>query len=348
MKRGKKGKLRGVVEFSKVSERSTTEKLGTILGADSIKGKTLELKAEILLEWYLDRMEMAKQAGDAGGFTICENCGGPCEFKDPDQKCHFCGTGFDEEEPPVDLDKVDRVVLATDLDHAVERVKRAISNGLHSSWQLGRELLGIFDNQLYKKRVGDDGRPVYRNWDEFAETELNLSGPRARSFMDVARDFTEEQVVNCGVEKLRTIRRLPENRWKEFIAKAPALSTRQLANEAAAIYRTPTTPHQPAPPPEESEPPKEAISGRAAALKKGTEAAKAARDAKKREREAQVAAGAAVTAAFQLGEYDLPLEPEGDNDFKASDTLVNGVVVTYTIFTAGKKPFMRVKYERGS
>lgn len=339
----KKGKLRGLVDLEKVSVRMVNEKLVEIgITEETLRGQSINLKAEILVDWYNDRMQEAKKSASGVEFAICENCGGPVEVEDPAQRCHFCGTGFDETEPPVDIDKIDPVEYAVDLDAAVLRVRNVIADGLQNSWRLGRELCGIFDNKLYKKRLDAEGNAIYSSWDQFAETELNLSGARARAFMDVARDFTEEHVVTLGVEKLRTIRRLPPNRRAEFIAKAPELTTRALANAVAAFDHDPVTPPAPK---VEPQTPKERV---AENLKKGTEAAKKAREEKKQERQAQVDAGTHVTAAFQLGEYDLPLEPEGDDDYIATQTLVNGVVVTYTIKPGGKNPYMHVKLERGS
>lgn len=355
MKAPNKSKVVKGIEVSKVNETVLTAKLVELIGDAPIKGKALAFKIELFMDWAADRKRRAKEEGLQ--FGNCEFCGAGCELTW--ERCCVCGTGNTEEEPSPELSKIIPSEFGQELDAAVARVKMVIAGSMQSYWQIGRELLGIHDNQLYKKRVDDSMRPIYKSWDAFTEAELGLSGARASSIMLVARQFTEEEVVALGVEKLRTIARLPENKRREFIARAPAMSTRELSSAIANVGRVPAQPRVPSAPaasaasvgttPEAVAPPTQAAGAvvgplKASGLKQGTEAAKKARE--ERKAQADVNYGkSGVTASFQRGEYDLPLYEKGD-DYECQEVLVNGVTISYKVVVVGKNPHMHVKVAR--
>lgn len=325
----KNERVRGVL-LAKVNEKILTEKLLEIgCSESSLKGKSPSLKLEVFMSWTADKLQKIKDEGNEEVYGQCEECGAPCELDA--ERCPVCGTANDDVEAPPQEEEPAQVVDLTleikELDDAVVRIKTAFRGTMRNHWQLGNELLAVFDNELYLKRCDESGTPLYRSWDQFVITELGFKGPWTRTAMVIARKFTEEQAVALGAEKLRTIASLPENRHAEFLVKAETLSTRELAKEAIKVKNI--APQPKIPPAEKS------------GLAKGTEAAKKARE----ERKAAADSGSAMTAVFQLGEYEFPLKLEG-KDFLAEQTLVNGVTVNYVIVTTGKRRFMKVKFSR--
>lgn len=343
--------VRGV-HLAKVNEKTLTEHLST-LGVRPQKGASLGLKLELYLDWTADMLKKRDDAAEAAGNTpedygICDNCEAPC---DPEGKtCPVCGKDHEEAtaaaapaapapaaKKPAKATKAKKEAAVTkaappvvatqgDLDQTVVRIKQLVESSMHNHYQLGRELLQCFTSKLYKTRLVD-GKPVYKSWDQFCEAELPVGGKQARDIMAVAERYTEAQVVELGVEKLRIIAKVPPEAQAKLIeqTREKKLSRLQLMEMTRGGHRG-STPG--------------GSGAREAALRQGGEAARA-----KRARQLQVESGEAVTVAFQLGEYELPLRPIA-NGFVAQQEQVNGVVSTYTIITVGKRRCMRIKHAR--
>lgn len=125
--------------------------------------------------------------------------------------------------------------LATrELDKAVAEVKKLKTEGAVSYWQLGQKILEINEKGLWKLRTTDDNKASYKSFEQFVHTELNISGNYAYSAMDVARDYTLEQVREIGSStKAILLLKVPTvDRPKP--ADAKNLTTKQIRETAKA------------------------------------------------------------------------------------------------------------------
>ncbi len=121
-----------------------------------------------------------------------------------------------------------------ELDQVTRRLRGLIADTMTSHWKLGRELASVMKTGVYKYRV-KDGVPVHSNFGAYCATELGLSSQYSRSLMSVAETFSEQQVRDVGVTKLKFIARVPEETRAELLAKASGLSTRELEAEVQEV-----------------------------------------------------------------------------------------------------------------
>lgn len=118
------------------------------------------------------------------------------------------------------------------LDEAVDRVIALKVAGAESFWKLGREILAINQDGLWKQRLDEKGKQRYASFEAFCTHELNISGTYAFQIMNVAREFTMEQIATMGRAKSILVwKAAPEDR-KEIAEKAAAGATkREIAKE---------------------------------------------------------------------------------------------------------------------
>ena len=118
------------------------------------------------------------------------------------------------------------------LDEAVDRVIALKVAGAESFWKLGREILTINMDGLWKQRLDEKGKQRYASFEAFCTHELNISGTYAFQIMNVAREFTMEQIATMGRAKSILVwKAAPEDR-KEIAEKAAAGATkREIAKE---------------------------------------------------------------------------------------------------------------------
>lgn len=121
-----------------------------------------------------------------------------------------------------------------ELDQVTRRLRGLVADTMSSHWKLGRELTSVMKLGVYKYRV-KDGVPVHANFGAYCATELGLSSQYARSLMSVAEAFTEQQVREIGVTKLKFIARVPEETRAELLAKAAGMPSRELEAEVQRV-----------------------------------------------------------------------------------------------------------------
>ena len=120
------------------------------------------------------------------------------------------------------------------LDAAVADVQSAKARGAVAMWDLGAKIARIYDEQLFKSRLADDGKPVYKGFEAFVVAELGMSHTNAFSLMDVAKAFTSEQVAKLGTTKLSLVLKAPDESREEILGKAAHKSVREVADEVKA------------------------------------------------------------------------------------------------------------------
>lgn len=114
---------------------------------------------------------------------------------------------------------------------AVNVLKRGVADRL---WELGDRIRALFDSALWTARQGPDGAQRYKSWGEFCETELGISHGYSLKLMDVAREFTREQVGKIGAAKLHLTLNVPKGPARErLLGLAESGATRAEIAEAA-------------------------------------------------------------------------------------------------------------------
>jgi hypothetical protein len=96
------------------------------------------------------------------------------------------------------------------LDSAVGRIKTLAIGVADRLWELGDAIRDLFDHALWTTRQTPDGRQKYRAWGDFCEAELGISHGYSLKLMDVAREFTREQVGRIGAAKLHLTLSVPK------------------------------------------------------------------------------------------------------------------------------------------
>lgn len=102
------------------------------------------------------------------------------------------------------------------LDAAVAQCRDIIGRGAQQMWELGRALLKIELDGLWKCRVDPDGQQVYRSAAHFAGVELRISQNGYGQAMRFANKFTREELYGHSVVSANLISRvrLPEERQR--------------------------------------------------------------------------------------------------------------------------------------
>lgn len=100
-----------------------------------------------------------------------------------------------------------------ELDAAVTEIRQLKSDVAHSYWELGKKLQEVYDRQLYKQRLDEEGKPgAYKTsgFDAWVREEIGFTVASAYQIMDVAKHYSEQQVKAFGYAKLGMVLKAPE------------------------------------------------------------------------------------------------------------------------------------------
>lgn len=289
----------------------------------------------------------------------CSTCGG--ESNVDDSACPFCGDGEVETVPAapdvpatsgkvahaapaatpvppapraVDLVPLNQgetiagsVVAATpaSLDAAVENIKRLATHAAERLWELGSAIVDVFDRSLWKTRRAADGTEKYKAWGQFCEAELGISHAYSLRLMDVAREFSREQIARIGATKLSITLTVPKGPERDrLLGIAPQLTKAQLAVEAKKVT-APKTPEEPPAPARQT--------GRVSKGGAGTHKAGPPRTGGRKPEK--------LTVASMLTRVELPLvdatgkkwRHQVPRPFAAEERMVNGVKQRFVVQT---------------
>lgn len=186
----------------------------------------------------------------------CDNCGG--KMTDEWKECPFCGTaeevdtGEEEEESEEEgaeaseeektngaakkkaskvlaeeeLPKALAKYTAKDLDGQVKEILTVKTNAAVCMWELGGLILKNYKSEMWKLRRNEDNSARYRNVNAFWLEELGFSHTYCYQLMDVATNFTKQDVKQVGTTKLALILRAPEAARKKILDKARSGGTK--------------------------------------------------------------------------------------------------------------------------
>lgn len=335
-----------------------------------------KVKVQVLKKWLKEEglatdgtkteliERMAKHQAKSENLADCDDCGAASDADLPE--CPYCGVaGMDEteesepkeqsepkepesedseeeqhEEPVTELVEVP---TEAELDEAIARVRERQRDAVVSYWRIGQELQVIFEKRLYVTRKSPEtGAPLYKNWGQFTQAELGMSGTTAYKVLEVAVMFDERTIAEVGVTKLGLIAKLDEGERQRLLESGAANQpVSKLQQEVAAKLKarggraTPTNSQRAGK--------GRGFRGGAAAAQKGTAASAKSRAAKA----AKDKPASQVTVAQILGRTTIKLfasklgrPKKGQEQQRAksiesgpvgTEQLVNGVVVVYRV-----------------
>jgi len=184
----------------------------------------------------------------------CDEEAGGCGYPFPEnlQTCVFCGRAADEGAPdasasatPVPVSGIvpagegaliDPDAAEQKLDFAVERARVFSREMVGAGWDLGHTIKQIYEQKLFLARRGPDQKPVHASFEAFARAELKMTGAYAKSLIDIATNFTREQLVSLGTKKLIQIGRVdPGPERERLLEEAGEKSAAEVGREVRAV-----------------------------------------------------------------------------------------------------------------
>jgi hypothetical protein len=97
--------------------------------------------------------------------------------------------------------EVDSKYNEDDLNEAVEEANRLYNDVGNAFYKLGLQIQRIHGERLWMLRAGDDGTPKYSSFEAFVKAELAINRQTALEYLDVARNYAEEDVNEIGYKK---------------------------------------------------------------------------------------------------------------------------------------------------
>lgn len=116
------------------------------------------------------------------------------------------------------------------LDKHCETIRNSTVGAATSLWEVGTALKAIHDSELWKLR-SVEGVPVHTNFNMFVKDEFGISHTYAFSLMDVAVNYTAEDIKKLGVFKLKLMLAAPADKRDKMRDAAEGGATRQELKE---------------------------------------------------------------------------------------------------------------------
>lgn len=128
-------------------------------------------------------------------------------------------------------------LTSTDLDNATSEVLRLKGNSSFSMWELGSKLREIHERQLWKLRMDDKGKAVYRSFEAYCATEAKMSGTACYGLIKIAENYTPEKVRELGTSKLNLILKAPVEDREELERQAAGGESKEALRKKVAELR---------------------------------------------------------------------------------------------------------------
>lgn len=206
------------------------------------KNGTIEDRVEELHGCYIERARK-----DGTQLFECDVCSG---FSPQDlSECPFCGTTGQEEiveagagakkdeaaaDPPAAdaparepiIPRVGTDVWSEkDLDRECDVIRKGSRMAAGTLFAMGRAFKRIHTHDLWKLRRRDDDKPAFTNFKRFVADEFGITHTYAYQLMEVSEKFTEEQIAELGVSKLRLALTVPDMHRGEILDAAKGGAT---------------------------------------------------------------------------------------------------------------------------
>lgn len=122
------------------------------------------------------------------------------------------------------------VLTEKNLDEEIAEVQRLRTAELSSHWALCQKIRQLHESRLWTLRL-EKGKQRWSTWESFCLGELNMTPVAALSYVEVAKNSTEKQVVKLGTSKAYLLlKAAPEDRkgLEEKIDKGEIKTAREL------------------------------------------------------------------------------------------------------------------------
>jgi len=212
-----------------------------VIGA-AAKRLKVEVKGDLVTKANALGEHFKKTAAKAKtDLYACTACGGLSDEDWP--KCPYCGGNMeDDEEKPNDTPAValasgflakeniietsgEELATIADLDESVKKIAELKSSAAGSIWELGQAIRHNFERELWKLRM-KGGKVAHTNYKKFCTDELDMSHTMAFNLMEVARQFSKQDIESVGVTKLSILARVEDPKKRaELLAAAKGGAT---------------------------------------------------------------------------------------------------------------------------
>lgn len=109
--------------------------------------------------------------------------------------------------------------LEEKLDESVRTIRQLQKDMLANGFDLGRELIKVFDSESWKARRAD-GKAAHPSFKSWCLAECGFTPQMARNYMSAAKEFDRQQYTKLGVSKLAVIAKLPPAKRQPVINAA--------------------------------------------------------------------------------------------------------------------------------
>jgi len=106
------------------------------------------------------------------------------------------------------------------LDEQVQNIRGAVSEGALAMHRMGAAAQAIVDGDLWKQRVDGEGVPLFRSFKSFCKQELGLTAVHVYRSMEVAKEFTPEDIKNLSGKQVRVLLDVPREKREELTEHA--------------------------------------------------------------------------------------------------------------------------------
>ena len=110
----------------------------------------------------------------------------------------------------------------TVLDQAVFELNRLKKEASSSAWAFASKLCSVYESELWKTRLNEQGNVAYRTFEQFSKTELGITRRYAQDLLKIAKRFTENEFLTIGPAKLKLVLVAPEKDQKQLLVEIKA------------------------------------------------------------------------------------------------------------------------------
>jgi hypothetical protein len=186
--------------------------------------KTTQALVKLIAAYYAARpqIELAKcwKCGLRSDiqFDNCPACG---EGEEPAKKSQIIG-----DKPPVE--SPESKFTPEDLEAKVSRVRSVMGDVNLSFWHLGSELKELQETQIWKLRKDETGKPLFKSFASFVESEFGVSGKWAVNVISVRTTFDATTIATVGPTKLGILLKVDPETRANLLPEAASISKRDL------------------------------------------------------------------------------------------------------------------------
>lgn len=114
---------------------------------------------------------------------------------------------------------IDAVAEPTELDSKIAEIRQLQRGAAAGAYVLATKISELAKTQLWKQRRSADGKVAYKNFEQFAKAELDMSRKYVTELQRLHARFSEKEFAEIGPTKLRLVLQAPEAKQSEVLKK---------------------------------------------------------------------------------------------------------------------------------